>query len=139
MPSSRRTTSARRKMFLNLSGQVEGQLREAYDRKFQAGLATQSSLADKLGVNRSAIHHRLMGHTNMTIETIADMVWALDHNIRVEIFDPSSVHGMNYAIPSEPSPQPAPPERPNPITPSDPDFVNSLREQAGPAPVPPAA
>src|SRR5260221_13135486 len=94
-------------MFLSLSGQIEGQLREAYDRKFQAGLATQSSLAAKLGVNRSAIHHRLMGHTNMTTETIADMVWALDHDIKVEIFDPSLVHGLNYAIPSFPPDAPS--------------------------------
>jgi hypothetical protein len=126
-------------MFLSLSGQIEGQLREAYDRKFQAGLATQSSLAAKLGVNRSAIHHRLMGHTNMTTETIADMVWALDHDIKVEIFDPSLVHGLNYAIPSFPPPQPAPPARVEPMTPRDPDLVKSLREQAGSPPVPPAA
>jgi hypothetical protein len=39
-------------MFLYLSGQIEGQLREAYDRLFQAGLATQSSIAKKLGVDR---------------------------------------------------------------------------------------
>ena len=127
-------------MFLNLSGQIEGQLREAYDRKFRAGLATQSSLAKKLGVNRSAIHHRLMGHTNMTIETIADMVWALDHNIDVEIFDPSLVHGLNYEISSASQPQPAPPApRPEPITAAparDPDPFKSLREQPGAPPTP---
>ena len=31
----------------------------------------------------------------MTIETIADMVWALDHAIKVEIFDPAVSHGAN--------------------------------------------
>jgi transcriptional regulator with XRE-family HTH domain len=130
-------------MFLSLSGQIEGQLREAYDRKFRAGLATQSSLAKRLGVNRSAIHRRLTGHTNMTIETIADMVWALDHDISVEIFDPSLVHGLNYPIASAPtSPQPAhPAPRPELITAAperDPDPFKSLREQAGAsaAPVP---
>lgn len=108
MPSSRRTSNPRRKMFLNLSGQIEGQLREAYDRKYKDGLATQSSMAAKLGVNRSAIHHRLMGHTNMTIETIADMVWALDHAIKIDIFDPQSVHGVNHFIPINQPIQPAP-------------------------------
>jgi len=74
-------------------------LREAYDRLFQAGLVTQSSIAKKLGVDRSAVHHRLMGHTNMTIETIADMVWALNHAIKVEIFDPHTAqHRSNYFI-----------------------------------------
>jgi hypothetical protein len=99
LPSSRRTHDARRKMFLYLSGQIEGQLRDAYDRLFHAGLATQASIAKKLGVDRSAVHHRLMGHTNMTIETIADMVWALDHTIKVEIFDPRTVQRQsNYFI-----------------------------------------
>ena len=99
MPSSRRTHDARRKMFLYLSGQIEGQLREAYDRLFQAGLASQASVAKKLGVDRSAIHRRLMGHTNMTVETIADMVWALDHAIKVEIVDPQTAKQQsNYFI-----------------------------------------
>jgi hypothetical protein len=84
-------------MFLYLSGQIEGQLREAYDRAFKAGLATQSSIAKKLKIHRSAVHHRLMGHTNMTIETIADMVWALNQAIKVEIFDPENTrHHGNY-------------------------------------------
>jgi len=98
LPSSRRTTDDRRKVFLNLSAQIEGQLREAYDRKFQAGVATQSSLARKLGVNRSAVHNRLMGHTNMTVETIAEMVWALDYAIKIQIYDPATVHGQNFFI-----------------------------------------
>jgi len=97
-------------MFLNLSGQIEGQLRDAYDRKFQAGLTNQSTLANKLGVNRSAVHHRLMGHTNMTIETIADMVWALDHEIKIEIYDPAAIPGLNYSILSGRLVQPQPPQ-----------------------------
>jgi hypothetical protein len=105
VPSSRRTTDPRRKAFLNLSGQIEGQLREAYDRRFRAGLATQSSLAQKLGVNRSAVHHRLMGHTNMTIETIADMVWALDCAINVEIYDPETRPQRNYFLQTAPATQ----------------------------------
>ena len=34
----------------------------------------------------------------MTIETIADMVWALDQAIKVEIHDPTAIHGLNYFI-----------------------------------------
>jgi hypothetical protein len=111
VPSSRRTNDPRRKMFLNLSAQIEGQLRDAYDRKFQASLATQSSLAKKLGINRSAVHNRLMGHTNMTIETIADMVWALAHAIKVEIYDPALVAGQNFSI-SQPEDKDTNPAKP---------------------------
>jgi len=88
VPSSRRKPDARRAMFLSLASQIEGQLRDAYARKYEAGCLNQSSVAEKLGINRSAVHHRLMGQTNMTIETIADMVWALEHDIVVRIYDP---------------------------------------------------
>jgi DNA-binding phage protein len=77
-------------VYLRLASQIEAQLREAYARKHAAGEATQSSLAEKLGVNRSAVHRRLTGQTNMTVETIADMVWALGQEIDVRISEPAS-------------------------------------------------
>jgi predicted XRE-type DNA-binding protein len=87
LPSFRTKVSARRGVYLALSAQVERQLREAYARKFETGQVTQSSIADKLGIDRSAVHRRLAGRTNMTLETLADMVWALDQAIEVRICD----------------------------------------------------
>jgi len=86
-----------------VSAHIERQLREAYDRKFLAKEATQSSLAGKLGINRSAIHRRLTGRTNMRLDTLADMVWALDHAIDVCIYDPreQAVSGLS----ASPSPR----------------------------------
>lgn len=91
LPSFPRKVDPRRSAYLSLASQVESQLREAYARRFAAGIVTQSSIAQKLGVNRSAVHHRLTGRTNMTIETIADMVWALGYEIAVKIYDPLSL------------------------------------------------
>jgi hypothetical protein len=87
LPSFRTKVSARRGLYLALSAQVERQLREAYARKFETEQVTQSSIADKLGIDRSAVHRRLTGRTNMTLETLADMVWALDLAIEVRISD----------------------------------------------------
>lgn len=87
MPSFRTKVSARRAVYLALSAQVERQLREAYARKFETGQATQSSIADRLGIDRSAVHRRLTGRTNMTLETLADMAWALDQTVEVRIGD----------------------------------------------------
>jgi DNA-directed RNA polymerase subunit N (RpoN/RPB10) len=98
LQSFRTKIEGRRQVYLNLAAQIEGQLRAAYDQKYKAGEATQSSLADKLGVNRSCIHRRLMGHTNMTTETIADMVWGLDFAVKVSIFDPANEHGLNLIV-----------------------------------------
>jgi hypothetical protein len=120
LQSFRTQLDARRRVFVLLAGEIERQLREAYDRKYRAGEATQSSLAAKLGINRSAVHHRLMGRTNMTIETIADMVWALDHAIKVNIYDPAAKPGANYTV----------------GTPQDVGPINPLFSQAaGPQPV----
>jgi hypothetical protein len=85
-------------MFLKLSSQIEGQLREAYARKHAAGLLNQSLLANKIGVDRSAINRRLTGKVNMTEETIAEMVWGLDHDIEVRIFDPTEDRSNQKAI-----------------------------------------
>jgi hypothetical protein len=89
----------RREVYLALAGAIESQLRDAYARRNEAGLCTQSSLAEKLDVNRSAVHRRLTGQTNMTIRSLADMVWALDHCISLEIFDPGSRVGSNEPLP----------------------------------------
>jgi hypothetical protein len=84
-----------------LAGSVESQLRDAYARLHDAGLENQTTIAKKLGVGRSVIHRRLSGHSNLTLETIADMLWALDHDISVEIFDPRSRQGRNTVTESD--------------------------------------
>jgi DNA-binding phage protein len=102
----------RRQTYLALASQIEGQLRDAYARRYEAKGETQSSLAAKLGVDRSAIHRRLTGRTNMTIETIADMVWALGHCIKVEIFDPETTStNHRHLRPVEPTLQVQPTSR----------------------------
>lgn len=100
MPSFRTQISKRRQIFLLLASQVERQLRDAYDRRFQEGKETQSSLADKLGVNRSVVHRRLTGSVNMTVETIADMAWALGCGVSLNIFDleDNQCSDSNYKI-----------------------------------------
>ena len=88
MSFSRRPPSNRHQVYLNLSGSIDSQLRDAYAKRHEAGLDTQVSVGEKLGVGRSVINRRLLGHTNMGIETLADMVWALGYCITVDIFNP---------------------------------------------------
>lgn len=88
MRSSKPPVDSRRKVYLALSSSIESQLREAFLERFDAGDETQASLAKKLGVDRSSVNRRLRGEANMTIKTLADMVWALEHCVDVRIFDP---------------------------------------------------
>ncbi len=78
----------RRQVYLALASSIEGQLRDAYAKRYEAGLDNQTTIADKLNIGRSEIHRRLSGKRNMTIETLADMVWALGQCVSVDIFDP---------------------------------------------------
>ena len=88
MSFSRQQPSNRHQIYLNLSGSIDSQLRDAYAKRHDVGIDTQVSIGDKLGVGRSVINRRLLGHTNMGIETLADMVWALGQCIKVDIFNP---------------------------------------------------
>ena len=88
MSFSQQPPNNRRQVFLALASQIESKLRDAYAKRHAAGLDTQTSIAEKLGVDRSAVNRRLIGRTNMRTETIADMVWALGQCIDVDIFDP---------------------------------------------------
>jgi len=137
LQSFRTKIDARRQTFLVLAGEIERQLREVYDRKFRAQEATQSSLADKLGINRSAVNRRLTGRTNMTIETLADMVWALDQSISVKIFNPAELQGLNTIFKPQSVPPPKTPastlsqnQRPEILE----ELIGSTRRKASPAP-----
>lgn len=105
MPSPKPRNS-RRRTYLSLIGEIENGLRDAYALRYEQGRDTQASLAKKLDVDRSVVHHRLTGRKNLTVQTIADMVWALDHAIKVTIYDPSQ-SGANHFIPYETAPVPA--------------------------------
>jgi predicted XRE-type DNA-binding protein len=83
---------------LQIAGSIEGQLRQAYAKCHEERGVTQSQIAEKVGIDRSAVHRRLSGRSNMTIETIADMVWALGHCMQVRIFDPSDASSNGHMI-----------------------------------------
>jgi len=103
LPSSRRKPDARRKLFLKLTNQIGGQLREIYARKHAAGEINQTKLAEKLGINRSVVNRRLLSRANMTEESIADMIWALDSDFDLHIFECKQSNqnsGIRAEIPS---------------------------------------
>ena len=91
----------RRQVYLSLVSDVESQLRDAYAERHEQGIETQTSLADKLGVNRSVVNRRLRGLNNLTLESLADMVWALGQCIKVEILDPNTNPTNHVRVVSE--------------------------------------
>ena len=128
--------SPRRRVFLSLIGDIENGLRDVYTRRYDQKQETQASLAKKLGVNRSVIHRRLTGGCNLTIETLADMVWALDCDVTVRISDRQPTQGVNYFI-GQPSPsRAAPPPAPAAASNADESLARMFKGRAASAPLP---
>lgn len=66
----------------------------------QSGLR-QQQVAEKLGVDRSLINRRLTGASNLTMRSIADFAWALDHDIRFELVPLKNARGNEANLPPE--------------------------------------
>lgn len=98
MRSFRVKRDDRTRIFLALSGSVESKLRELFAKRAEAGELTQASLAEKLGIGRSAVCRRLNGGENMTLKTIADLVWGMGGCIEVDIFDPADHPHRNHVV-----------------------------------------
>jgi len=96
--SFKRQPNNRRSIYLNLVGSIESQLRQAFAKRHEEEGLTQAALAERLGVDRSAVNRRLTGRVNMTEETIADMVWGLGHCINVVIYDPDEKETNEFHI-----------------------------------------
>ena len=98
MRSFRKKIDPKHEAYLALVGSIESQLRDAYARLNDAGLLNQTTLGEKLNVGRSVINRRLAGGTNMTIETVAHMCWAMSLGIDVKIFDEQAATHSNSRI-----------------------------------------
>ena len=62
----------------------------------------QRELADKIGVDRSAVNKQLMGQTNLTLRSISDLAWAMDQDIEFSIIEKTNPVGhSNYLRSSE--------------------------------------
>lgn len=45
----------------------------------------QNEIATKLGLDRSIVNRRILGQSNLTLRTIADFAWALEHDIEFDL------------------------------------------------------
>lgn len=88
-------------MYLALVSKVEGQIRDVFTKRAEAEGLTQAAVAEKLGIHRAVVNRRLNGRTNMTIETIADMAWAIGACVDVDIYDPIERPDRNHTLAQE--------------------------------------
>lgn len=78
---------------------VGDKLQRALIRRKKREKFTQQQLADKLGVDRSRVNRCFSGSNNLTISTLAEIVWALDGRIVFDIVeDEADQLGSNFHV-----------------------------------------
>ena len=81
----------RRQVFVRLAGRLLAELQLAYTCEHDARGITRTDIAAALGVHKSVISRRLNGTSNLTLESLADLAWALDHEITISLRPRSEV------------------------------------------------
>lgn len=76
---------------------VQNELLRAIAEKKKESKFSQQSLANKLKVHRSLINRQLTGEANLTLRSLADLAWAMDLEIAVELKKPTDEVGQNQA------------------------------------------
>jgi transcriptional regulator with XRE-family HTH domain len=77
-------------------GRVRRELLKAIKEEKRGGL-TQQELARRLETRRSDINRQLSGEAEITLRSLADLAWALDREVTVELRRADGVAGQNIA------------------------------------------
>jgi transcriptional regulator with XRE-family HTH domain len=87
----------RRRSYLRLIGEIKHALAQALAEEHAERGLTMAEMARTLEVDRSHISRKLSGETNMTLETLADLAYALDRPVKVSLPSRHTAQTSNYA------------------------------------------
>jgi len=76
---------------------VQSELLRALAERKKESRFSQQSLANKLEVHRSLINRQLSGEANLTLRSLADLAWAMDLEIALELKKPDVGPGKNQS------------------------------------------
>lgn len=82
--SFRPQISPRRRAFARLLGDIQQELARVMA---DTPRVSKAEIARRLGINRSLVTRRLNGTSNMTLESLSDLAWALDQRVIVRLED----------------------------------------------------
>ena len=103
MPSSKFEIDTRRKAYIRLVGEISHQLNTALREEYERRGLTRTQMAEILGTDKSFITRKLDGRSNMTLETLADMAYALDRAVAIELRSRAPREGSNYPVVQKPT------------------------------------
>jgi transcriptional regulator with XRE-family HTH domain len=96
MTSYRYDIGARARKSGRFIGRVRRELLKALTEEKKAGL-TQEELARRLETLRAAVNSQFAGESELTLRSLADLAWALDREIAIELRRPAVTAGQNIA------------------------------------------
>lgn len=95
MPFSKISIDKRRRTFVRLIGDIHNKLNQALAEEYERRQLTRTEMADMLGTNKSFVTRKLNGTSNMTLETLADLAFALDRVVKVQLISRTSSETSN--------------------------------------------
>ena len=88
----------RRKQFMKFITKIHELLEDAYKQEQKENGTKKSDIADRLGVHKSYITRLMNGTSNMTLETLSNLAYELDRDIKIDFVKKGEhyVHGNIY-------------------------------------------
>ena len=87
---------ARARSASRLIGNIRNDLIEAVVKERTAKGLSQQQLAELAGMSRSALNKSLSGREELTLRSIAELAWALNREVHVELREPGAPAGQNF-------------------------------------------
>ncbi len=84
-PARRAVITARRRSFVRLVEHLQQELLSAYEEERSRHRLTRKKMADLLGCDKTVLSQHLTITSNMTLETLADLAYALNRPVRISL------------------------------------------------------
>lgn len=85
----------RRRTYVRLVGKIQNALNQALAEEHEKRNLTRTGMATVLGTNKSFVTRKMNGTSNMTLETLADLAFALDRVVNIELLSRAQMAGSN--------------------------------------------
>lgn len=95
MTSSSSAISARRRTYVRLIGEIRHALNQALTEEHAARGLTKTDIARILNKDKSFVTKKLTGMSNMTLETLADLAFAMNRPVHVSVPSRTPFGGSN--------------------------------------------
>lgn len=116
MKSSSLSLGKRRRTYVRMLSEIQHALLEALDEENRDRGLTRAEIARILGKNKSFVTRKLSGDTNMTLESLADIAFALDRPVKISLPSRKAAIGSNRIEPTTSVPPTKSADDPAPCT-----------------------